>query len=62
MSEETYTLEVTGEQAHQLAVWLSLLAQDAQDGDNELREDMEMLAPVGQQCAEIAERAGEWEE
>lgn len=61
MSGDTYTLEVTGEQARILASWLSLVAQDAQQSGDEVPDGLAQLAEVGQQCAAIAEDAGEWD-
>lgn len=65
-TKDTYTLEVTGKQAHILASWLSALAQDVtseetEEAGEQHRRDMEMLAPVGKRCTEIAAEAGEWE-
>lgn len=67
MSEETYMVEVTGEQAHILASWLSLMAQDVtseetEEASEQYRDEMVKLAPVGKRFVEIAEQAGEWEE
>lgn len=61
MTEDTYTIEVTGKQAHTLAVWISMLAQDVMGEEGGRREEVKALAPVGKQCAAIAEEAGEWE-
>lgn len=66
-TEDTYTVEVTGEQAHLLASWLSLMAQDVASEETgevseQYRSEMETLAPVGKRFAEIAEEAGEWED
>lgn len=65
-TETTYPVEVTGEQAHILASWLSLMAQDAASEETEerseqYRSEVNTLAPVGKRFAEIAEEAGEWE-
>lgn len=62
MTEETYTVEMTGEQAHVLAMWLSSLAQEYAGDEGKTREQIEMLAPVGKRCIEIAAEAGEWED
>lgn len=56
---ETYSLEVTGSQAHLLARWLSLVAQDVDETDSH-HDDVVELAAVGEQAAEIAEQADEW--
>lgn len=62
MSGETYRLEVTGEQARILASWLSLVAQDVQQSGDEVPGELAQLAEVGQQCAAIADDAGEWDD
>lgn len=61
MSEETYTVDMTGEQAHMLAKMLSMLAQQVEGESTEFRDGVAELAPVGKQCAEIAEKADQWE-
>jgi len=48
MTEETYTVEVTGEQAHMLAKYLSVLAQQVEGESSEFRDGVAELAPVGQ--------------
>jgi len=63
-TEQTYTVEVTGEQAHVLASWISMMIQlhlDDEEESQEAKKEMEKIAPVGKRFAEIAEEAGEWE-